>query len=84
MIATAKHFVGDGGTGGHDEGDNLASEAELRDVDAAGLRRGAIAAGVQTVMASFSSWQGVKMHGNRALLTEVLKRRDGLRRARHR
>ena len=39
------------------------------------------AAGVQTVMASFSSWQGVKMHGNRDLLTDVLKQRlhfDGL------
>jgi len=32
-------------------------------------------------MASFSSWQGVKMHGNRELLTDVLKQRlhfDGL------
>jgi beta-glucosidase len=76
VLATAKHFVGDGGTGGHDEGDNPASEAELRDVDAAGYVA-AIAAGVQTVMASFSSWQGVKMHGNRALLTGVLKQRMG-------
>jgi beta-glucosidase len=76
VLATAKHFLGDGGTGGHDEGDNTASEVELRDVDAAGYVA-AIAAGVQTVMASFSSWQGVKMHGNRALLTEVLKQRMG-------
>ena len=76
VLATAKHFVGDGGTGGHDEGDNTAGEAELRDVEAAG-HVAAIAAGVQTVMASFSSWQGVKMHGNRALLTNVLKERMG-------
>jgi beta-glucosidase len=76
VLATAKHFVGDGGTGGHDEGDNTASEAELRDVDAAG-HVAAIAAGVQTVMASFSSWQGVKLHGSRALLTQVLKQRMG-------
>jgi len=76
VLATAKHFVGDGGTGGHDEGDNTASEAELRDVEAAG-HVAAIAAGVQTVMASFSSWQGVKMHGNRPLLTGVLKERMG-------
>ena len=76
VLATAKHFVGDGGTGGHDEGDNPVSEQELRDVDAPG-HVAAIAAGVQTVMASFSSWQGVKMHGNRALLTGVLKERMG-------
>lgn len=76
VLATAKHFVGDGGTGGHDEGDNGASEQELRRIDAPG-HVAAIAAGVQTVMASFSSWQGVKMHGNRALLTEVLKERMG-------
>ena len=76
VLATAKHFVGDGGTGGHDEGDNTSSETELRTVEAAG-HVAAIAAGVQAVMASFSSWQGVKMHGNRALLTEVLKQRMG-------
>jgi beta-glucosidase len=76
VLATAKHFVGDGGTGGHDEGDNTESERELREVDAAG-HVAAIAAGVQTVMASFSSWQGVRLHGNRALLTDVLKVRLG-------
>ncbi len=76
VLATAKHFVGDGGTGGKDEGDNLASEAELRDIDAAG-HVAALAAGVQAVMASYSSWQGVKMHGNYTLLTAVLKQRMG-------
>jgi len=76
VLATAKHFLGDGGTGGHDEGDTVASEAQLREVHAPGYVR-AIAAGVQTVMASFSSWQGLKMHGNRALLTDVLKGRMG-------
>ena len=54
VLATAKHFIGDGDTGGHDEGDDAAGERELRDVDAAGYVA-AIAAGVQTVMASFSS-----------------------------
>ncbi len=80
VIATAKHFVGDGGTGGHDQGDNRSSETELREIHFAGYPP-AVAAGVQAVMASFSSWQGVKMHGNRALLTDVLKQRlnfDGL------
>lgn len=77
VIATAKHYVGDGGTkGGRDQGDNQYSEEELRDIHAAGYPA-AISAGVQVVMASFSSWHGSKMHGNRALLTDVLKGRMG-------
>ena len=77
VVATAKHFLGDGGTeGGKDQGDNPASEEELRDVHGAGYAT-AIAAGAQTVMASFSSWHEVKMHGNKALLTDVLKGRMG-------
>ena len=81
VIATAKHFVGDGGTtGGVDQGDNRASEAELRDIHAAGYI-GALQAGVQTIMASYNSWRGTKMHGNRTLLTDVLKKQmrfDGI------
>jgi len=77
VISTAKHFLGDGGTdGGRDQGDNLASEAELRDIHGAGYPA-AINGGVQAVMASFSSWRGVKMHANKALLTGVLKDRMG-------
>jgi beta-glucosidase len=77
VLATPKHFLGDGGTtGGRDQGNNPASENELRDIDAAGYEA-AIAAGAQTVMVSYSSWRGVKMHGNRVLLTEVLKGRMG-------
>ena len=77
VLATPKHFLGDGGTaGGRDQGDNEASESELRDIDAAGYEA-AITAGAQTVMVSYSSWRGVKMHGNRALLSGVLKGRMG-------
>jgi beta-glucosidase len=74
VIATPKHFLGDGGTGGRDQGDNRSSEAELRDIHGVGYPA-AVAAGAQSVMASFSSWQGVKMHGHRGLLTDVLKGR---------
>ncbi len=75
VIATAKHFLGDGSTrNGKDQGDAEISEKTLRDVANAGYPP-AIAAGVQTVMASFSSWNGVKMTGNKALLTDVLKDR---------
>ena len=73
--ATVKHFVGDGGTvDGRDQGENLYSEAELRDLQAAGYPA-AIEAGVQSVMASFNSWHGRKMHGFKPLLTDVLRGR---------
>jgi beta-glucosidase len=77
VAATAKHFLGDGGTGdGIDEGDTAASEPELIRVHAQGYLS-AIDAGVMTVMASYSSWQGRKLHGNASLLTGVLKDRMG-------
>ncbi|KQZ69114.1 1,4-beta-D-glucan glucohydrolase [Rhodanobacter sp. Root561] len=77
VIATAKHFVGDGGTrDGKDQGDAEVSEAVLRDVHAVGYPP-AIRAGVQVVMVSFSSWNGVKMAGNKGLITDVLKQRMG-------
>jgi beta-glucosidase len=77
VAASAKHFIGDGGTdGGRDTGNTLVSEAELRDIHGAGYGP-ALQAGTQTVMASFSSWNGRKMHGNRELLTDVLKGQMG-------
>jgi beta-glucosidase len=77
VAATAKHFVGDGGTAdGLDAGDSAASEADLIRVHAQGYLS-AIDAGVMTVMASFSSWQGRKLHANDSLLRDVLKDRLG-------
>jgi beta-glucosidase len=77
VIATAKHFLGDGGTNrGIDQGDTQVTEAELRDIHAQGYIN-AIQAGAQTVMASYSSWQGQKMHGSQYLLTDILKGRFG-------
>ncbi|WP_246450446.1 glycoside hydrolase family 3 protein [Sphingomonas rhizophila] len=73
VIATAKHFVGDGGTAnGKDQGDNLSSAADIRDIHGAGYPP-AIEAGVQAVMASYSTALGQKMHGNAGLLTGALK-----------
>ncbi|HET8555387.1 MAG TPA: exo 1,3/1,4-beta-D-glucan glucohydrolase [Rhodanobacteraceae bacterium] len=75
VIASAKHFLGDGSTkNGKDQGDAEVSEKQLRDIAGAGYPP-AIDAGVQTVMASFSSWNGVKMSGDKGLLTDVLKKR---------
>jgi beta-glucosidase len=97
VLATAKHYLGDGGTtwgtsrmlfpippgapfeGANnmfpfkiDQGDTRVDEATLRAVH---LRPyiAAIQAGIQTVMASFSSWNGLKLHAHHYLLSEVLK-----------
>ena len=76
-IATTKHFVGDGGTHrGIDQGDTRVTEEVLRDIHSPAYPL-SIAAGVQTAMASFNSWQGIKMHGNRAMLHDVLVERMG-------
>ena len=77
IVATAKHFVGDGGTvRGDDQGDAVMSERELYEQHALGYLT-TLGAGAQTVMASFNSWNGEKVHGDRYLLTDVLKERMG-------
>ena len=73
VISSVKHFLGDGGTtDGKDQGDNASTEQQLREIHNAGYPP-AIAAGAQSVMASFNSVHGEKMHGYKALLTDVLK-----------
>lgn len=77
VIACAKHFIGDGDTsGGVDQGDSLSSELQLLNVHGQGYIT-ALESGAQTVMASFSSWHGEKLHGHKYLLTDVLKDRMG-------
>ena len=77
VISTVKHFLGDGGTeGGDDQGNNLSSEQELFDIHGQGYV-GGLTAGAQSVMASFNSWHGKKNHGNKYLLTDVLKEKMG-------
>ena len=77
VISTIKHFLGDGGTkNGDDQGNNLDSEQELFDLHGQGYV-GGLNAGAQSVMASFNSWHGEKIHGNKYLLTDVLKDRMG-------
>ena len=77
VISTVKHFLGDGGTkDGDDQGNNLASEQDLFSIHGQGYVSG-LSAGAQTVMASFNSWHGKKNHGNKYLLTDVLKDRMG-------
>jgi len=79
IAACAKHFIGDGGTlNGRDQGNTIASEAELRAIHLPGFID-AIEANVATVMASYSSWNGGKLHGSSYLLTDVLKNELGFK-----
>jgi beta-glucosidase len=79
VAACAKHYAGDGGTawgsgrnGRLDQGDLRVDEATLRAIQLPPYQY-AIAAGVATIMPSYSSWNGVKCSGSHRLLTEILK-----------
>ncbi len=73
VLACAKHYIGDGGTqNGKDQGNDVCDEATLRKLYLPPYAA-AIKAGVGSIMVSYSSWNGLKMHANRHLLTEVLK-----------
>ncbi|MDZ4110679.1 MAG: glycoside hydrolase family 3 protein, partial [Brevundimonas sp.] len=80
VLATAKHYLGDGGTSnGVDQGQARMTRDDLLGRHGAGYL-GALDAGVQTVMISYSSWYDTaadqdhgKMHGNRDLIAGVLK-----------
>jgi beta-glucosidase len=75
VIASTKHFLADGGTkDGRDQGDAQITEEELRDIHGTPYVP-AIEAGVETVMTSFSSWNGIKIAGHHGLVTDVLKDR---------
>lgn len=74
VVACVKHWVGDGGTSyGIDQGDTEISDDEMSSIHIAPYYP-ALAEGVLTVMVSFNSWNGKKCHGNRYLLTDVLKK----------
>ena len=73
MLATAKHFIGDGGTiDGIDQGNSTISELGLKNLHGEPYFK-ALDACVQSIMASFNSWNGKKMHGNKYLLNDILK-----------
>jgi beta-glucosidase len=84
VMATAKHFIGDGATWrGIDQGEARVDKATMINVHGAGYF-GALDAGVLSVMASFNSWNDIadgvdygKMSGSHALLTDALKHKMG-------
>jgi len=73
VAACAKHYLGDGGTtGGDDQGNTEVTEEELRAIHLPGYIT-AIENDVKTVMVSYSSWNGQKMHGHNYMINDVLK-----------
>lgn len=72
VVASVKHYVGDGGTTrGIDQGNTEVDAATLRAVHLAGYGP-SIEAGAATIMASYNSWNGEKLHGHKYLLSDVL------------
>ncbi|MEW6194889.1 MAG: glycoside hydrolase family 3 N-terminal domain-containing protein [Bacteroidota bacterium] len=73
ILACVKHYMGDGGTtNGIDQGNTEVDEQTLRNVHLPGYIN-AIKAGAKSIMVSYNSWNGQKMHGHKYLLTDVLK-----------
>jgi beta-glucosidase len=80
ILATAKHFLGDGGTTWGtgldkklDQGDTQVSDQEMREIHLPGYFP-ALEAGVGTVMPSYSQINGTYMHMNNDLLNGLLKK----------
>ncbi|MFZ4620291.1 MAG: glycoside hydrolase family 3 protein, partial [Bacteroidota bacterium] len=77
VLACVKHYVGDGGTTtGKDQGNTEVDEATLRSIHLPGYVEG-VKAGALSIMASYNSWNGVKSHDNKYLMTDVLKKELG-------
>ncbi|MSP64416.1 MAG: glycoside hydrolase family 3 protein [Ignavibacteria bacterium] len=73
VLACVKHFVGDGGTiNGDDQGEVTMDEESLRKIHLQGYIS-AIKSGAKSIMVSYNSWNGNKMHGHKYLLTDLLK-----------
>jgi beta-glucosidase len=73
VLANAKHYLGDGGTmNGVNAGNTSGDETALRALHLTPYQS-AVSAGVGSIMASYSSWQGTRMHMNTDMITNVLK-----------
>jgi beta-glucosidase len=81
VIGTPKHYIGDGSTtwGSSTSGNYQIDQGDMR-FDEAAVRQyflppyqAAVQAGARSIMVSFSSWNGEKMHAQKYLVTEVLK-----------
>lgn len=91
MLATPKHYIGDGATvwGSStqnimdvpymlDQGDMQLEEAAVRELLLPPYAA-AVDAGALSIMASFNSWNGDKVHGSGRLINDILKGELGFR-----
>ena len=86
VLACAKHYVGDGntvfGTGGNnykiDRGDVVLDEGELRSKYIKPFKE-SIKQGVGSIMISYNSWHGKKLHGHKYLINDILKQELGFK-----
>lgn len=73
VAACAKHYVGDGGTDkGMNEKNTIIDWNGLLNIHMPAYPN-SIFKGASTIMVSYSSWNGVKMHANHNLITGYLK-----------
>jgi beta-glucosidase len=73
VMATAKHFVGDGATDFGVEGGDTSLNAQQIQERLLAPYRTAVKENIGAVMASFNTVTGTSMHANKALLTDTLK-----------
>lgn len=74
VAATAKHYVGDGGTvNGINENNTVIDWHGLLKTHMPPYFAG-IVKGVSSIMVSYSSFNGMKMHVNKKLVTDYLKK----------
>ena len=85
ILATAKHFLGDGGTvwgtglnKKMDQGDTQVSDQEMREIHLPGYLP-ALEAGVGSIMPSYSLINGTYMHMSNDLLNGLLKKELGFK-----
>ena len=73
VMATAKHYVGDGATDfGVEGGETTISMKMVNDLLLPPYRA-AVANGVGSIMASFNTLEGISMHAHKTLITDTLK-----------
>ncbi len=73
MLATAKHFIGDGATDFGVEGGNTSLDSKQIEERLLAPYKVAVKENVGAVMASFNTVTGTSMHANKALITDTLK-----------
>lgn len=77
VLATAKHFIGDGATDFGEEGGNTSLTVKEVSEKLMPPYQAAVKSKVGAVMASFNTLQGKPMHAHKTLINDTLKKRMG-------